>query len=69
MKVLIYLLNKNKLKGKRVVALAELLYNKNGTITTSNTNHLNSAYALREFLPVKIERVDYSSDHIISIGV
>lgn len=67
MKNLTLLLDEGNIKGKRVQSLAELLYNKNGTLRTSNLNHIESAYKLRSKITVSIKRVDYSTDYIISV--
>lgn len=68
MKKLILALNKGKIKGKRNLDLAELLYNNNGRLTTSNINHINSAYNLKDLdIEVTISRIDYSSDHVIVV--
>jgi len=68
MKALIELLDKGNIKGKRVQTLAELLYNKNGRLVTSNLNHIESAYKLSDIIDVSIKRVDYSNDYIIEVG-
>lgn len=67
MKQLITALNDQIIKGKRVQTLAELLYNKNGTLRTSNLHHIEAAYKLRKYTDVSIKRVDYSNDYIISL--
>lgn len=60
-------LENGQIKGKRVQTLAELLYNKNGRLVTSNLHHINSAYKLRDYTKVSIKRIDYSNDHIIEV--
>ena len=67
MKKLIELLNDDAIKGKRNKVFAELLYNKNGIVRTSNLHYINSAYDLSDKynLNLSIKRVDYSADHII----
>ena len=67
MKQLITALNDQIIKGKRVQTLAELLYNRNGTLRTSNLHHIEAAYKLRMYTDVSIKRVDYSNDYIISL--
>lgn len=67
MKQLITALNDQIIKGKRVQTLAELLYNKNGRLRTSNLHHIEAAYKLRKYTDVSIKRVDYSNDYIISL--
>ena len=68
MKKLIELLESGMIKGKRNNALAELLYNKNGRLVTSNLHYINSAYNLKYLgVNVSIKRIDYSNKHIITI--
>lgn len=68
MKELIQLLESGGIKGKRNNALAELLYNKNGRLVTSNLHYINSAYDLKGMgLSLSIQRIDFSSDYIITI--
>lgn len=67
MKELITALNNEIIKGKRVQTLAELLYNKNGKITTSNLHHIEAAYKLKKYANVSIKRLDYSNDYVIEL--
>jgi hypothetical protein len=68
MQTLIKKLESGKIKGKRNIELAELLYNHNGRLVTSNLNHINSAYKLLDLdINVSIVRKDYSNDHVITV--
>jgi len=68
MQKLIKLIDSGKIdRKKRLKQLAELLYNKNGTLTTSNLHHVNSAYDLKDYIELSIVRVDYSNDYVIRI--
>ena len=64
------LLNSGKIDSKkRLRALVELLYNKNGRLVTSNLNHINASYDLKELIPtVSIKRVSYSIDYVIELN-
>lgn len=64
---LIRSLQNGQIKGKRVQTLAELLYNKNGRLVTSNLHHIESAYKLRDYTKVSIKRIDYSNDYVIEV--
>lgn len=69
MKELIELLESGRIKGKHNNTLAELLYNKNGQLVTSNLNYINSAYNLKDLdINITIKRIDYSNDYIITIN-
>lgn len=68
MKELITALNDQIIKGKRLQTLAELLYNKNGRLVTSNLHHIESAYKLRKYADISIKRLDYSNDYVIELN-
>lgn len=67
MKDLINAIENENIKGKRVQTLAETLYNKNGRLVTNNLHHIESAYKLRKYVNVSINRVDYSNNYIIEV--